>query len=171
MYSVDWRELLFSRGGRAVTVLSFFALAWLVLSGRLDGPTGKRTGVGFDGNLAVAMTDYQSLNSDLIDDHPFNYSSIQGDLMIWGGQKPFVDSRLGLYRGSERRRSVEDSQQNAGSMALGIHRYQRRQVNLWKETFTKYQLHQAWPRLSIPSPAYQGFSMRCSSRQIFSSPN
>lgn len=155
VYSVDWRELLFSRGGRAVTVLSFFTLAWLVLSGRLDGPAGKRTGIGFDGNLAVAMNDYQSLNSDLIDDHPFNYSYIQGDLMIWGGQKPFIDSRLGLYRGT-------------GDADLwAVHNKTRRallstardDVNLWKETFTKYKLRQAWPRLSVPSPAYRTFDM------------
>ncbi len=27
-------------GGRAVTVMSFFALAWLVISGRIEGPEG-----------------------------------------------------------------------------------------------------------------------------------
>ena len=49
VYSIDWRELLFSRGGRAVTVISFFALAWLILSGRIDTALGgeQRTGIGF----------------------------------------------------------------------------------------------------------------------------
>ena len=135
VYSVDWRELLFSRGGRAVTVLSFFTLAWLVLSGRLDGPAGKRTGIGFDIHLASAMNDYRNLNSDLIDDHPFNFSFRQGDLMIWGGEKPFIDSRLGLYSGS------------GNADLLKLHKETRRSLvsdktddqSIWKETFAKYQ--------------------------------
>lgn len=146
VYSVDWRELLFSRGGRAITVLSFFAIAWLVLSGRLDGPTGRRTGIGFDSQLATAMSDYRSLNSDSIDDHPFNFSYRQGDLMIWGGQKPFIDSRLGLYYGS------------GSANLLAVHNKARLSLRSggneseidWKSTFDKYQIRQAWPRLIGP---------------------
>ena len=153
VYSVDWRELLFSRGGRAVTVISFFALAWLILSGRIDGPGGKRTGIGFDTHLANAMQEYQELRSDLVDDHPFNFSMRQGDLMIWGGLKPFVDSRAGLFFG------------NGSANLLDLHnktrralRRKREQVEgsgetaVWKETFDKYQIRQAWPRLSGPTP-------------------
>ena len=139
VYSIDWRELLFSRGGRAVTVLSFFAFAWLILSGRLDGPGGKRTGIGFDSHLASAMSEYQKLNSDLIDDTPFNFSLRQGDLMIWGGLKPFVDSRAGLYFGK------------GSSNLLDVHNRTRKALRqkqdsvvgsgdplIWKETFEKY---------------------------------
>ena len=153
VYSIDWRELLFSRGGRAVTVLSFFAFAWLILSGRLDGPGGKRTGLGFDSHLASAMTEYQELNSDLIDDTPFNFSLRQGDLMIWGGLKPFVDSRAGLYFGK------------GTSNLLDVHNRTRKALRqkqdsvvgsgdplIWKETFDKYHLRQAWPRLNGPVP-------------------
>src|SRR5690606_35921766 len=43
VYSIRTSELLFSRGGRAVTVLTLFGLAWLTVSGRIDGPDGTRT--------------------------------------------------------------------------------------------------------------------------------
>jgi tetratricopeptide (TPR) repeat protein len=162
VYSIDWRELLFSRGGRAVTVMSFFALAWLILSGRLDGPGGKRTGVGYDPHLASAMSDYRDLSTAEIDDRPFNFSMRQGDLMIWGGQKTFVDSRAGLFYGDGR----------ASSNLLAVHSktrnalLQRRDTiegsgepDVWKATFDQYHIRQAWPRLNgpIPPPDYRTF--------------
>ena len=160
VYSIDWRELLFSRGGRAVTVLSFFALAWLILSGRLDGPGGKRTGLGFDGQLANAMSGYQKQNFHLVDDHPFNFSLRQGDLMIWGGLKPFVDSRAGLFYGNETnnlldvhnktRHSLREKREAAEGSSEPV---------IWKETFKKYHIRQAWPRLTGPfqAPDYATF--------------
>ena len=161
VYSIDWRFLLFSRGGRAVTVLTFFTLAWLILSGRLDGPGGKRTGIGFESQMASAMDTYREMNSDLVDDHPFNFSMRQGDLMIWGGLKPFVDSRAGLFFG------------NADNNLLELHNKTRRALRrkresiegsgdpgIWKATFDKYQIHQAWPRLNgtVPPPDYPTLS-------------
>ena len=160
VYSIDWRELLFSRGGRAVTVISFFALAWLILSGRLDGPGGKRTGLGFDGQLSSAMSGYQKENFHLVDDHPFNFSLRQGDLMIWGGLKPFVDSRAGLYFGNETsnllslhnrtRQSLRQKQETVEGSS---------ETAFWKEIFNKYHIHQAWPRLTGPfqAPDYATF--------------
>ncbi len=160
VYSIDWRELLFSRGGRAVTVLGFFAFAWLILSGRLDGPGGKRTGLGFDTHLANAMRDYRSLNSGLIDDHPFNFSVRQGDLMIWGGQKTFVDSRVGLFYGSRDSNLLELHSKTRLAM-----QQKREQVEgtgtptIWKAIFDKYQIRQAWPRMNgpVPPPDYTTF--------------
>lgn len=160
VYSIDWRELLFSRGGRAVTVLGFFCLAWMILSGRLDGPAGKRTGIGLDPHLATAMSDYENLAGDLIDNRPFNFAVRQGDLLIWAGLKPFVDSRTGLYYGT------------GSTNLLGLHnrtrtalRRKREGVDgsgdsaIWKETFDKYQVTQAWPRLNgpVPPPDYPSF--------------
>jgi hypothetical protein len=160
VYSIDWRELLFSRGGRAVTVLCFFVLAWLILSGRLDGPGGKRTGVGFEGYLANAMNDYQNMKGSVIDDRPFNFSIRQGDLMIWSGLKSFIDSRVNLFY-------------DAGDFSImAIHKRTRAalqkgrrvvagsgQTSVWRETFEKYQIRQAWPRLhgSSPAPDYVTF--------------
>lgn len=160
VYSIDWRELLFSRGGRAVTVLGFFALAWTILSGRLDGPGGKRTGVGFEPHLASAMSEYEKLATDVVDDRPFNFSMRQGDLMIWAGLKPFLDTRSALYFSTD------------GANLLALHDKTRRALRrkrdlvqgsgeptVWKETFDKYQISQAWPRLNgpVPPPDYPSF--------------
>ena len=160
VYSTDWLELLFSRGGRAVTVLSFFALAWLILSGRLDGPGGKRTGVGLDSHLASAMSDYQKLKPNLVDDQPFNFSMRQGDLMIWGGLKSFVDSRASLFfaNGADNLLAVHNRTRQAlrqkrdGAEGTG-------EPDVWKATFDKYQIRQASPRLNgpIPLPDYPTF--------------
>ena len=150
VYSLDWRELLFSRGGRAVTVIGFFSLAWLILSGRLDGPNGKRTGIGFDAHLASAMEDYQNIHTTLLDDHPFNFSMRQGDLMIWGNQKTFVDSRAGLFYGSE-----DDNLLQLHSVvrrALRDRNEERDDANTWKAAFAKFRIRQACPRLNGPVP-------------------
>ncbi|WP_010587498.1 tetratricopeptide repeat protein [Schlesneria paludicola] len=149
-YSIDWRELMFSRGGRAVTVIGFFALAWLILSGRIDGPSGKRTGVGFDAHLAGAMEDYQNLHSSLIDDHPFNFSMRQGDLMIWGNQKTFVDSRAGLFYGSDEANLLQ--LHNVLRKALRERNDERDDSTIWKSNFVKYRIRQACPRLNGPLP-------------------
>jgi tetratricopeptide (TPR) repeat protein len=153
VYSVDWLELLFSRGGRAVTVLGCFALAWLILSGRLDGPGGKRTGVGFDSHLASAMNDYQKTNVDLVDDKPFNYSMRQGDLMIWGGLKPFIDSRAGLFSGVGSANLLEIHQKTRRALQQKREKFEGSgEPTVWKETFDKYGIRQAWPRLNGPNP-------------------
>ncbi len=169
VYSVDWRELLFSRGGRAVTVVSFFALAWLVLSGRLDGPGGKRTGLGFDDQLASAMSGYQKQNFHLVDDQPYNFSLRQGDLMIWGGLKPFVDSRAGLFFGDKTTNLLDVHNKTRQSL-----RQKQDAVEgsidpvFWKETFNKYHIRQAWPRLTGPfqAPDYATFYALLSTRDF-----
>ncbi len=157
VYSIDWRELLFSRGGRAVTVISFFALAWLILSGRLDGPTGKRTGIGFEAPLASMMNDYQNLGQSLVDDHPFHFSIRQGDLLVWGGQKSFVDSRVGLYFGSGDANLL--SLHDKARRALRDRIEDRSEAGSWRTTFEKYRIRQACPRLNgpVPPPDYITF--------------
>ena len=154
VYSVDWRELLFSRGGRAVTVFGVFALAWLILSGRLDGPDGKRTGVGFDKHLAIAMQDYQQVKPAMLNDHPFHFSIRQGDLMIWGGLKSFVDSRVGLFYGTGEG-SLLDLHDMTRSSLIGSQSADKPSID-WRTVFDKYQISAACPRLNgpIPPPDY-----------------
>ena len=169
VYSIDWRELLFSRGGRAVTVISFFALAWLILSGRIDGPGGKRTGLGFDSQLANAMNGYRKQNFHLVDDQAFNFSLRQGDLMIWAGLKPFVDSRAGLYYGGATTNLLDVHNKTRQSL-----RQKRETVEpsseqtYWKEIFDKFQIRQAWPRLTGPfqAPDYSTFHALLSSPEF-----
>ena len=161
VYSLDWRELLFSRGGRAVTVLSFFALAWLVISGRIDGPDGKRTGVGFDQNLAIQMEVFHKIAADSFDDRPFHFAVRHGDLTIWSGQKSFVDNRAGLFSGRDEGDLI--GAYNKTRRAL----QQKREFlpgsgepTVWTATFDKYRITRAMPRLTgpIPAPDYTTFS-------------
>jgi hypothetical protein len=161
VYSVDWRELLFSRGGRAATVLSLFVLAWLVISGRIDGPGGKRTGVGFDSNLLVQMNAFDKIAADSFDDHPFHFVARQGDLLIWSGQKSFLDTRAGLFTGTGERDLLALYDRTRRAMQ------RQREIlpgsgepDVWHETFKKYQITHTMPRLTgpVPSPDYITFS-------------
>jgi tetratricopeptide (TPR) repeat protein len=90
---------VFSRGGRAVTVLALAGLAYLAISG-LWGRLQTRTGVGLDSNLAAAIESFDDELQDSFDDRPFNFVLWQGDVLVWIGQKPFIDSRLPLYAGA-----------------------------------------------------------------------
>jgi len=175
-YTIEPRELLFSRGGRSLTVLAFFAVALLAILGRLTPEQGRKLGLGFDPALASAVdgmtTDLNerlfTLSGNLANDldrgdinstlrkqfannkivlpgdvslstrrpgatwtirgatpghdylvvqaagrlvvyrdlgrddkhRGFNFVPAQGDLMIWVGHRPFVDSRVQLYSGS-----------------------------------------------------------------------
>jgi tetratricopeptide (TPR) repeat protein len=99
VYSVARLEVLFSRGGRAVTVLGLFLLAVLTVSGRIDGPDGRRTGLGLDRDLANDLDSYRRLQSQAFDDRGFHFTLRQGDAMIAAGRKSFVDHRVGLFAG------------------------------------------------------------------------
>ncbi len=61
-YTVEPRELLFSRGGRALTVLAFFAVALLGILGWLTPENGRKLGLGLDARLAAAV---DGLRTDL----------------------------------------------------------------------------------------------------------
>ena len=61
-YTVEPRELLFSRGGRSLTVLAFFAVALLAILGRLTPEHGRKLGLGLDPRLASAV---DGLTTDL----------------------------------------------------------------------------------------------------------
>lgn len=159
-YSTQWSFLLFTRGGRAVTVVGMFALAYLIISGRIDGPNGKRTGVGFDADLRMQMASYRDAEADAYDDRPFPFVIRQGDLLIWVGQKTFIDSRLELYYpgGEESLIALHNQTRNA---------LRRRQQGLagsgnrphWRKVFDQYEVTHVLPRLSGLSlaPNYRTF--------------
>ncbi len=98
-YSVETAELLFSRGGRAVTVLALAVVAYLAISGHIGGSSLRRTGLGWHGSLQAAIDGVTEETRDAYDDKPFNVFIPQGDVLIWANQRVFVDSRLALYRG------------------------------------------------------------------------
>lgn len=100
-YTLDGREILYSRGGRAVTVLALFAAAYWGVSGWMTGAEGRRIGLGFSHRLQSQIDGYTELlgqvGTDEFDDHPFHLTPAQGDLLVWLGRKSFTDSRLLLF--------------------------------------------------------------------------
>jgi tetratricopeptide (TPR) repeat protein len=109
-YRVDWREILFSRSGRAATVLSFFLLAWTMTSGILNGPAGRRPGLGFSQSLTGQMADYQQVIEQIPDRRPFHTHPSQGDLLIWAGGQSTVDSRVLAFTSPAGRAIIDDFQ-------------------------------------------------------------
>lgn len=160
IYSVDWRELLFSRGGRALTVFCFFAVAWMAISGRIDGPGGRRTGIGFHETLLVPMEAYQQIANDSLDDRPFHFAVRQGDFLIWASQKSFIDMRVGLFSGN----GDDDLVALHNRTRVALQRSRTSQAGsgepeTWKKVFDKYKLTHVMPRLSgpVPGPDYVTF--------------
>ncbi len=143
-YSIEFRELLFTRGGRAITVAVFFLLAFLAVNQRLFGPQGRRVGLGLSADLTTLIDGYREATAKSFDDRPFNLVPMQGDLLIWLNQKPFIDSRLALYGGS------------GESNLLVVHEQTRRALATdqpatgeadWRRVFDQYQITHVMPRL------------------------
>lgn len=147
-YTVDFRELLFSRGGRAVTVLAFTALAFFGATGRLTESFPSVLGFGLEAQLAAGVESHKSALTKCPDDHPFNTRAVQGDILIAVGGKPFLDSRLPLFHGSGRdnlvklHSMVRDSlrPQEAGDAGAAD--------STWKTVFDKYGVQAVMPRLA-----------------------
>ena len=100
-YSIATLEVLWSRAGRALTVLALAAFAWLAVSGRLMGPDGKRVGVGLAPQLATNISGLEQDLAEVGDQRMFTFRLEQGDLLIWLGRPTFVDSRVGVFAGGE----------------------------------------------------------------------
>lgn len=92
-YTLDSKELLFSRGGRAVTVLALAALGFCVVASRLPGATPL--GWGYDQDTRITMDSFAAQLKDLDPAANILHTRLeQGDLLIWNGRKSFVDSRM-----------------------------------------------------------------------------
>ncbi len=92
-YTLDPKVLLFSRGGRAVTVLAMACLGFLVVASRLPG--AAPLGWGFDAETRVTMETFAAQIKDLEPDARILHTRLeQGDLLIWNGRKSFIDSRI-----------------------------------------------------------------------------
>lgn len=153
-YSTETSELLFSRGGRALTVLALFGVAFLVISGRFALPQERRIGIGFDENLLGIMQRLPEELSDELDDRTFNFRLEQGDLLIWAGQKVFADSRVSLFTPGDpsvldkhdaaRRamRSEDEALPGSGK------------PEVWKAILDEYDVTHVIPRLYAPNPDY-----------------
>ncbi len=94
-YSVDVRELLFSRGGRALTVFAFAFLGFCVVAGRLPGNTPVGLGFEKDTRTTIDTLGKQLEEAGISPTAHILHTRIdQGDILIWHGRKSMIDSRL-----------------------------------------------------------------------------
>ncbi len=92
-YTVNSSELLFSRGGRALTVLSMAVLGFAVVTSRLPG--AAPLGIGFDPETRITVETLTRQIEKLPEEARILHTRLdQGDLLIWSGRKSFVDSRV-----------------------------------------------------------------------------
>lgn len=156
-YSVETSELLFSRGGRAVTVLAFFGLAYLAVSGRLMGPEAARPGFGFDPRLQGDIDGYRAQLEDSFDRRPFNFLLSQGDILIWVDRKPFIDSRVALYDGegddnlldlhNRTRYSLRRKRSTGATPSFDASDWTG-DSSIWKAAFDRFEVTHVVPRMS-----------------------
>lgn len=92
-YSTDSKELMFSRGGRAATVLGLAMIGFCVVASRLPGAVPL--GFGFDKETEVTIETFKEQLESLDPEARILHTLIeQGDVLIWSGRKSFVDSRV-----------------------------------------------------------------------------
>ena len=154
-YSVATRELLFSRFGRAITVLGVFLLAFLVIAGHTAVSEQRRVGLGFSPGLEQAMLGAQENVTGAFDDRTFNFRLDQGDLLIWAGTKVFIDSRVGLYASGGKPTIMEQhllTREALRSERAGF-RFSGR-PDVWKKHFDKFKVNHVVPRLYGTNPDY-----------------
>lgn len=155
-YSIETKELLFTRGGRALTVLAFFALAVMSVNQSLFGPDGKRMGIGLSRPLRAMIDAYRDATANSFDDRPFNFVPRQGDVLLWVDQKPFLDSRLALFakQGEIDLLTLHD-QARRSLAAMDDQRTDlipAKSDSVWQPIFDRYQLTHAMPRLFGGNP-------------------
>lgn len=154
-YRIDRWSVLWGRGGRALMVLTFVLLAYLGINGALMGPQGRRLGLGLDPRWAARI---QSLEQDVVKDsyseRIFPTLPAQGDLLIWIGKKPFVDSRVSLYLdGGEN--LLEMHHKVRASLFTSPTKEKPVDADVWKETLLKYKTYDVLVRLWGPLPPYE----------------
>lgn len=155
-YTVERSELIFSRGGRAVTVAALFALSWLAISGRMTTADGRRVGLGWSPQLAADLSAMEEELGESFDKKPFNFLLPQGDLLIWIGRQPFIDSRLKLYLGGNGQENLVELH-NRTRHALRQKRTEdplSGRPDVWKAAFDKFGITHVIPRLAGRNPDY-----------------
>ena len=95
-YTTETMEVLFSRGGRALTVLAMAFLGFCVVADRL--PTRTPVGLGFDKDLQTTIDTLETQLAELSEDaRILPTKPSQGDLLIWHGKLTYIDSRARLF--------------------------------------------------------------------------
>ncbi|MCH2200906.1 MAG: hypothetical protein MK102_02970 [Fuerstiella sp.] len=95
-YTVNPSEVLFSRAGRALTVFSFAALGFLVVTDRL--PTRTPVGSGFTKDLQTTLLTLQKQLQLLPEESRVLHSRVDlGNFLIWANRKSYIDTRVSLF--------------------------------------------------------------------------
>lgn len=173
-YSVRKLELLFSRGGRALTVLAFVATAYLGIRGYAFEGYETRIGFGFENVLDNALAGLETDLADSYDDRPFNFTARQGDMLIWTGKQVFFDSRIGLFTGSGEGDLIAEHQRAHTAMRLTegeLRGTDKSDAEIWQAIFDKYNLTLALPHLTGTNPDYQMYNDLMLSRQSADGPS
>lgn len=160
-YGTDRGELIFARGGRAMTVLAFAALAVLWLTGRIIADDGRRPGIGLDPLVEGQVESMSSILTDSFDPKVFNYHAAQGDLLIWLGFQPYIDHRLEVFAASGEAEDdslirKHDDVRHALLFASADDPRSGR-PDVWKPALEASSIVQAMPRLTFPSPSYHAY--------------
>lgn len=164
-YSTDRREVLFSRGGRAVTVLALAVTAWMGISGRLIGVDGAQPGLGLSAQLEMKV---EGIAEDL-ERAPageiFTARMEHGDLLIWNNRRAFFDSRVRLYLGPEEdfarlhdevRFALRLPESAPDPDSPQASRFGNRE--LWLAVFNRFGVSTVSPRMWGNSPDYDTWS-------------
>jgi len=156
-YAIDRWSIFWGRGGRAVVVVSFLWIAYLAINGALMGPQGRRLGLGLDPRWRARI---QSLEQNVVQhtysDRVFPTLPAQGDLLIWLGKKPFIDSRLDLYLNGKENLFETHQAIRASLFAPSTKKNPADQI-LWKEKLRDFQMSDVLVRLWGPVPPYEPF--------------
>ncbi len=165
-YSVTLLNVLWSRAGRAITVLGLFLIAYLAVNGALTGAQGRRIGLGLDPRWHARISSLeQEVFPRTSSDRVLPTTPSQGDLLIWGGKKPFVDSRYSIYvKGGEDLLSLHRELRNSLFSApvppaedKDAQKPAPAAPPIWKEILSRFEINDLLVRLWGPRPAYTPF--------------
>ncbi len=171
-YTIETMEVLWSRAGRAVTVLGFAAIAFLAISGRLMGPDGRRVGLGFSPLLAATIDATEDEIEQLPEGRIFTFRLDQADVLLWHGVPSFVDSRVGIFSGGDndilrthnkaryalRQGAVNPASADpaSGNPVKDSDSWLGKR-ELWQVPFDEYQVNLVTPRMWGTSPDYDSY--------------
>lgn len=170
-YTIETMEVLWSRAGRAVTVLGFAAIAFLAISGRLMGPNGRRVGLGFSPALAATIDAAKEEAERLPEGRIFTFRLDLADVLLWHGVPSFVDSRIGVFTGGEkdilkvhnqaryalrRKPALPAAVDTPGKVLRESDAWLGRK-ELWQEPFDQYQVAMVTARMWGATPDYNSY--------------
>lgn len=179
-YTIETMEVLWSRAGRAITVLGFAAIAFLAISGRLMGPDGRRVGLGFSPALAATLEAAKEEIELAPEGRVFTFRLDQADILLWHGVPSFVDSRVGVFTGGEKDiLKIHNKARHAlrrGAARTTVDEVASGKVlkesdkwlgnrELWQQPFDEFNVQLVTPRMWGATPDYNSYFDLIASRE------